>query len=171
MNMWWKSKFSLNIGIGLMLVLIGSVVAQAEAWGPETEVGDLAAFELAGDIPVMEGKVTLIDFWASWCAPCKAAFPEMENLYLKHKDAGFQVLAISLDQKAKMMDSFLKRQKPSFAIAHDTKQLLARSAEIQVMPSSFLVDKKGVVRYAHKGWHGDKSVKSIEEQIKTLLEE
>jgi hypothetical protein len=63
--MWWKSKFSLNIGIGLMLVLIGSVVAQAEAWGPETEVGDLAAFDLAGDIPVMEGKVTLIDFWAS----------------------------------------------------------------------------------------------------------
>jgi peroxiredoxin len=95
----------------------------------------------------------------------------MENLYLKHKDAGFQVLAISLDQKAKMMDSFLKRQKPSFAIAHDTKQLLARSAEIQVMPSSFLVDKNGVVRYAHKGWHGDKSVKSLEKQIKTLLDE
>ena len=171
MNMWLKSKFRLGSLIGLMLGLIGSVAAQAEGWGPETEVGDLAAFELGGDVPAMEGKVTLIDFWASWCAPCKAAFPEMENLYLKHKDAGFQILAISLDQKAKMMDSFLKRQKPSFAIAHDTNQLLARSAEIQVMPSSFLVDKNGVVRYAHKGWHGDKSVKSLEEQIKTLLDE
>jgi thiol-disulfide isomerase/thioredoxin len=171
MNMWWKNSIHLGCRIGLIIAVIGSVTARAEGWGPKTEVGDLEAFELVGDIPEMKGKVTLIDFWASWCAPCKAAFPEMDDLYLKHKDAGFQIVAISLDQKARMMDSFLNRQKPSFVIAHDSKQLLAKAAEIQVMPSSFLIDKKGVVRYAHKGWHGDKSVKSLNEQIKTLLEE
>jgi thiol-disulfide isomerase/thioredoxin len=171
MNMWWKNSIHLGCRIGLIIAVIGSVTARAEGWGPKTEVGNLEAFELVGDIPEMKGKVTLIDFWASWCAPCKAAFPEMEDLYLKHKDAGFQIVAISLDQKARMMDSFLNRQKPSFVIVHDSKQLLAKAAEIQVMPSSFLIDKKGVVRYAHKGWHGVKSVKSLNEQIKTLLDE
>lgn len=171
MNMWWKNSIYLGCRIGLIIAVIGSATARAEGWGLKTEVGDLEAFELVGDIPEMKGKVTLIDFWASWCPPCKAAFPEMEELHTQYRDAGFQVLAISLDQKAEMMDSFLRRQKPSFAIAHDAKQLLARSAEIQVMPTSFLVDKNGVVRYAHKGWQGNKSVIALEEQIKTLLDE
>ena len=169
--MWWKNRERVGLRVGLMLALIGSVAIQAEGWGPDTQVGSLDAYELEGEIPEIDGKVTLIDFWASWCAPCKAAFPEMETLYRKYKDEGFQILAVSVDQKAKLMERFLDRQKPSFATAHDAQQLLVKAAEIEVMPSSFLIDRKGVVRFAHEGWHGDKSVKSLSEQIQILLNE
>lgn len=160
-----------RVWLGVMLALNGALAIHAEGWGPETQVDSLDAFELDGDIPAIDGKVTLIDFWASWCAPCKAAFPEMETLYQKYKDAGFQILAVSVDQKAKMMQGFLDRQKPSFATAHDAKQSLVGSAAIEVMPSSFLIDREGVVRYAHEGWHGDKSIESLNEQIQKLLDE
>lgn len=171
MSMWLKNRARIGWQLAWMLSLIGSIEAQAEGWGENTRVGDLAVFELAGDIPEIEGKVTLIDFWASWCAPCKAAFPEMEKLYRKYKDEGFQILAVSVDQKAQLMERFLERQKPSFATAHDANQLMVKSAQIEVMPSSFLIDRKGIVRFNHEGWHGDKSVESLNEQIKTLLDE
>ncbi len=162
----WKTSAAIG--------LIWSVLAAtfAEGWGTDTQLpSSLAEYELAGDAPELEGKVTLIDFWASWCAPCKAAFPEMEKLYQKFGDEGFQIIAVSVDQKANLMERFLAKQKPSFPTPHDAGQRLVKEAGIQVMPSSFLVDQSGVVRFTHEGWHGKKSVESLTDQIQTLLAE
>ncbi len=158
--------------ISLMVGALMPLSAWAEGWAPDTILpSSLKEYGLEGDLPELEGKVTLIDFWASWCAPCKAAFPEMEKLYQSFNDKGFQIVAVSVDQKAKMMDRFLAKQKPSFPTPHDAKQLMVKEAGIQVMPSSFLVDKSGKIRFAHEGWHGDKSVENLTAQIQQLLSE
>lgn len=161
-----------KISLSALVVLFGVTWVQAEGWGPGTELpSTLESFALEGEVPEIEGKVTLVDFWASWCAPCKAAFPEMEKLYQKFKDKGFQIVAVSVDQKANQMQRFLDKQKPSFATPHDAGQQLVKAAEISVMPSSFLVDREGVIRFAHEGWHGKESVENLTNQIQTLLAE
>lgn len=167
MKIWLKVKL-----IALVLVFCIPWLRGEEGWGPNTELpASLEAYSLEGEVPEIEGKVTLIDFWASWCAPCKAAFPEMEKLYQSFKDKGFQIIAISVDQKSNQMQRFLDRQKPSFATPHDAAQRLVKEAGIEVMPSSFLVDREGVIRFVHEGWHGKKSVENLTEQIQELLAE
>ena len=151
-------KIWLKISLTAIAALSCVSLVQAEGWGSGTELSStLEGFALEGEVPEMEGKVTLVDFWASWCAPCKAAFPEMEKLYQNYKNEGFQIVAVSVDQKANQMQRFLDKQKPSFATPHDAEQQLVKAAEISVMPSSFLVDRKGVIRFVHEGWHGKES--------------
>lgn len=161
----------LKISFGALALLVTSPFAAADGWEPGMEVPSLDEYSLSGDTPSLEGKVTLIDFWASWCAPCKAAFPEMDKLYQEFGDEGFQIIAISVDQKERSMQQFLDRRKPSFTTVHDGSQKLVEQAGIQVMPTSFMVDKKGVIRFVHEGWHGKKSAENLTEEIQTLLAE
>ena len=95
----------------------------------------------------------------------------MEKLYKEFGDEGFQIIAVSVDQKERSMQQFLDRGKPSFTTVHDASQKLVEEAGIQVMPTSFMIDKKGVIRFAHEGWHGKKSVQNLTEEIQTLLAE
>jgi thiol-disulfide isomerase/thioredoxin len=141
------------------------------AWEEGQPLPDLAAFELQGEVPELVGKVTYVDFWASWCAPCKASFPEIERLYQEYKDEGFQVVAVSVDSSERSMQRFLDRAEPSFAIVWDSKQLLVADAEVEVMPTSFLVDAEGVIRAVHYGWRGGETAKKLESEIAALLRE
>lgn len=165
MKRWLRDSLS-----AACFVLIALTV-QGDNWEAGTVLESLSGFELEGELPELEGKVTLIDFWASWCAPCKASFPEMDRLYQKYSDQGFQVLAVSVDQDEKAMRRFLAREKPTFATTRDGEQTLVKSAGIDAMPSSFLVDRKGVARFKHSGWRGKRSVKELEAQIQILLNE
>ena len=164
-------KELLKIRIGGLALLLASVNASAAGWEAGMDVPSLDEYSLSGDVPRLEGKVTLIDFWASWCAPCKAAFPEMDKLYQEFGGEGFQVIAVSVDQKERSMQQFLDRRKPFFTTVHDSSQKLVEQAGIQVMPTSFMIDKKGVIRFAHEGWQGKKSVRNLTQEIQTLLAE
>lgn len=141
------------------------------AWEKGDAIPNLSEYQLEGTLPSLEGKLTYIDFWASWCAPCKASFPEMERLYLAHKEAGFQVLAVSVDASEKAMSKFLGRAAPTFSVVRDSKQSLVSAAEVEVMPTSFLVDEHGVIRSVHFGWRGGESVGKLQREIVELLEE
>lgn len=163
----WKKAKAFGMGA---LALAGAVMAQAE-WTEGDTVPDLGAFGLEGELPSLEGKVTYIDFWASWCGPCKAAFPSIEKLYSEKKDAGFQVIAVSVDSSAAAKDKFIDRVKPSFAIVWDEAQKLVAEAGIEVMPTSFLVDEHGRIRKAHSGWRKGVSEVELAEEIETLLKE
>lgn len=167
----------MNMSFNLRLLCVSffslfSVAASSYAgWEKGERLPDLTAFRLQGDIPALEGKVTYVDFWASWCAPCKASFPEMERLYQQNKDSGFQVLAVSVDSSEKAMNKFLARSKPSFSVVWDAAQSLVSDAEVEVMPTSFLVDRKGVIREVHFGWRGGDTAKKLEGEIAELLKE
>ncbi len=168
------SLFQVGTRLSLLaFFLIASFVPKAIAseWSSDAELPDLGEFELVGELPEIEGNVVLIDFWASWCAPCKASFPSMEEAYQKYKDEGFRIVAVSVDSKAKSMETFVKRMKPSFSIVHDAKQKLVSSAGIKVMPTSFLVDRKGRIRFTHLGWQGKESAVKLMAEIEELLAE
>lgn len=117
-----------------------------------------------------KGKVLVVDFWATWCAPCKASFPRVDAIYQKHKAKGLEVVAVNEDEDVKKVPAFLAETKPSFTIAFDHDGKAAETYGVQTMPSSFLVDRRGVVRYAHSGYHPDDAAQ-IEAEVEELLAE
>jgi thiol-disulfide isomerase/thioredoxin len=131
---------------------------------------DLAAQQLEGKLPdSLKGKVVLVDFWASWCVPCAKSFPLMEELHNKYKDRGLVIVAVSVDEKAADMTKFLKKQPVTFTVVRDAAQKLVSIAEVEAMPTSFLLDGEGKVRFIHKGFHGEETRKQYLAEIESLL--
>jgi len=131
---------------------------------------DLAAFKLEGRLPEgMKGKVVVVDFWASWCGPCKESFPAMNDLQKKYSDRGLLIVAVNVDEARKDMDEFLKANPAGFTVVRDAAQALVAKANVGTMPSSFILDRQGKVRFVHSGFHGDKTRKQYEEEIESLL--
>jgi cytochrome c biogenesis protein CcmG, thiol:disulfide interchange protein DsbE len=122
-----------------------------------------------GKVGVEPGKVTLVDFWATWCGPCEKSFPKYQELYVKYKASGLEIAAVSVDDEKKDIPAFVKKTSVKFPVgwSADSKKI-ADCYTVPNMPSAYLVDKKGVVRFVHHGFKDDES-KKIEEEIKSLL--
>ncbi|HMU09714.1 MAG TPA: TlpA disulfide reductase family protein [Ferruginibacter sp.] len=96
----------------------------------------------------MQGKVVLIDFWASWCAPCRAANPYIQKLYSKYKDKGFEVMGVSLDTKQKEWLKAIKQDRLKYTQVIDNSGWRSKVAEryfVELLPTNFLVDRSGKV--------------------------
>ena len=89
------------------------------------------------------GKPMLINFWATWCAPCRDEMPAMERLYLKHRERGFMLLAVSVDTDAALVKPFLEKYHLTFPVALDAKMDLANTYGVRALPASFLIDRNG----------------------------
>jgi cytochrome c biogenesis protein CcmG, thiol:disulfide interchange protein DsbE len=89
------------------------------------------------------GKPVMINFWATWCAPCREEMPAMERLYRRHREHGFVLLAVSVDTDAALVRPFLERHKLTFPVTLDSKMSLANAYSVRALPSSFLVDRDG----------------------------
>jgi thiol-disulfide isomerase/thioredoxin len=98
------------------------------------------------------GKVVYVDFWASWCGPCKQSFPWMNEMQKKYATKGLTVLAINLDAKRGDADNFLAQNPALFALAFDPKGESARRVGVKAMPTSVLVGADGKVLYIHRGF-------------------
>jgi thiol-disulfide isomerase/thioredoxin len=131
---------------------------------------DLAGFKLEGKLPdSLKGKIVMVDFWASWCGPCKETFPAMNDLQKKYGDKGLVIIAVNEDEESSDMRDFLKDNPATFVVVRDSKQKLVAGAGIQTMPSSFMLDETGKVRFAHSGFHGAETRKQYEQEIESLL--
>lgn len=100
----------------------------------------------------LRGKVLYVDFWASWCIPCKGSFPFMNSIDKDLKGKGLQVVAINLDEKLEDAKRFLAKHPVGFAVAVKANESCAKEFGVQGMPSSFIVDRKGVIRKVHPGF-------------------
>jgi thiol-disulfide isomerase/thioredoxin len=118
----------------------------------------------------LNGKVVLVDFWASWCTPCLQSFPWMNELQQKHSEKGLVILAINLDQDPTLADAFLKKVPAKFRVEYDADGTIARQFDVQAMPTSILIDRSGRVRVRHKGFR-DKQRAEREGEIEQLLKE
>ena len=131
---------------------------------------DLATFKLEGSLPEsLKDKVVMIDFWASWCDPCKESFPAMEELHKHYAGQGLVIIAVNVDEKRADMEDFLKKHTASFTLVRDGKQKLVEHTGIATMPSSFLLDREGKVRFVHTGYRVTETKKKYEQEIESLL--
>lgn len=150
----------------------GADVARAE-WKVGSALPALSGAKLTGTLPATQGKVLLVDFWASWCAPCRKSFPVMEALQAEFGPRGLVVLALNVDDDYAAMREFLASHPVGFATLWDGPRAgrLVEQAGIEGMPTSFLVDRTGRIRYVHQGFHGEKTEAEYREQIGKLLSE
>ena len=139
--------------------------------------GPAPAFQLTGrngkaiDLSQYKGQVVMINFWATWCGPCRQEMPLLEDIYKKYKPMGFTLVCVNVEPDAKGAEAWLSKQKPvSFPIAFDTDSKVSKLYKVEGMPSTIFVDRKGNVRVMHRGYKaGDENVYLT--QIRTMLKE
>src|SRR5882672_2789509 len=153
---------------------LGVIATTALAADQDIKVGDsfpdLGGFSLEGKLPdALKGKVVLVDFWASWCGPCKESFPVMEELQTRFGAKGLVVLAVNLDDDAKTMNDFLKKHPVAFTVVRDARKQLVNSVNIKSVPSSFVLTPDGKVASVHKGFHGQETRARYLREIEELI--
>lgn len=117
---------------------------------------------------IEKGKVTIVDFWATWCDPCKKSFPRYQELYVKYKASGLEILAISVDDEKKDIPDFIKTYGAKFPVGWDEGHKIADCWHPPNMPSAYIIDKNGTIKHVHNGYH-DGEEKELEKEIKELL--
>ncbi len=118
----------------------------------------------------LRGKVVLVDFWGTFCEPCKKSFPKLQDLNTKFAASGLKIIGISEDESddKDKIPGFAGTYGAKFTLGWDEDKSIAKNYKPETMPSSFIIDKKGVVRYAHVGYHDGEEVE-VEKEIKELL--
>jgi cytochrome c biogenesis protein CcmG, thiol:disulfide interchange protein DsbE len=114
------------------------------------------------------GKVVLVDFWASWCVPCRQSFPWMSSMVDRYSEQGLVIVAINLDKKREAADTFLENFPAHFVVAFDPAGKTAEAFHVGAMPSSFIVSRTGRIVYSHAGFEQAKA-RTVEDQIKEVL--
>lgn len=159
---------------GLLACLL--VLACLPRLQAEIRVGDafprLDSTALEGSkAPSTTGLVTLIDFWASWCAPCKQSFPVYAKLYSQFNPQGLVIVAVSADDSQAAFDAFVKREAPPFATVRDKADQLVSAVKVPAMPTCYLLGRDGRVRFVHQGFHGAETERQLRQEIEALLTE
>lgn len=164
----WRLAAGLALATGLALT---SPMARAQL-----KVGDplpvLSQYALEGNLPSdLGGRVVVLDFWASWCGPCKASFPTLVALQTEFSAAGLTVLGVSVDESRAAYEGFVRKHAPVFPTVRDAEHRLVKVVRAPKMPTTYVIDRHGVVRHVHEGYHGDTSAKLLRDQVSALLAE
>ena len=133
------------------------------AWQPYA-LGDAPTF----DLTQYQGKVVYLDFWASWCKPCRHSFPWMNAMQQKYAADGLVIVAVNLDEQTADAAKFLKEVPADFSIVYDPQGKLAEHYELIGMPTSFLISRDGAVIKKHQGFY-DSSPADYEAEIRAAL--
>ncbi len=154
--------------IAVILFLLGSNLAVASARvAPDITINtDNQSFRLSD----MKGKVVYLDFWASWCVPCRKSFPFMQQMQQKYRDQGLKIIAINLDKQQKLAKVFLKKFDVGFTIGFDQAGASASAYQLQGMPSTYLIGRDGKIHGAHIGFR-EKDRAKLEHAIQILLKQ
>jgi peroxiredoxin len=118
------------------------------------------------DLQQFQGKVLYVDFWASWCPPCAKSFPFLNGLDRDLKGSGLQVIGVNLDQAPEDAKTFLAKYPANFTVAADANEKCAKDFDVKAMPSSYLVDRNGVIRHVHLGFRSGEA-----EELRALAEQ
>lgn len=118
----------------------------------------------------LSGDIVLLNFWASWCGPCRKEMPELDKLHKKYKNLGFTVLGINVEKESSAAKRMLAKSPVSFPILYDSENVASKLYDIKAMPTTIIIDKDGNARFFHLAYESGYE-KKYEEQIKILIKE
>lgn len=150
--------------------LLATPVIAGDATGPAAEFKLQSRTGEAVSLGSLKGQVVLINFWATWCGPCRKEMPLLEQIQKKYAPLGFTMLGVNVEEDTRLMDAFLKDVPVSFPILLDPANSVSKLYNVSAMPSTVIVDRKGTVRFIHQGYMpGDES--RYQDLIRQLIRE
>jgi len=163
----WVTRGHLRFLIFTLVTLAAASLSPRAATTP----GAIAVLDsLTGDSTIVRGNVVYVDFWASWCVPCRRSFPWMMELLSKYQDQGLQIVTINLDRDRAAARKFLDDTHASLPIVYDPAGKLAKLYDLQVMPTSFVYGRDGTLRSRQEGFNPEETG-SLESLVRSLLKE
>ncbi len=139
--------------IALAMLTAGTIAVQAKN-APDSIV---AIQNILPDSTSLDGKVVYVDFWASWCLPCRHSFPWMQEMYNKYHRQGFEIVAVGVDKDHKAALKFLEDIKPGFPIVYDSTGEIAKQYGLEAMPTSFLYGRDGRLVMQNRGFRPEEA--------------
>jgi peroxiredoxin len=118
----------------------------------------------------LEGQVVMVNFWATWCGPCREEMPHLEALYRRYGDLGFTLLGVNVEEDSSGADAFLAETPVSFPILFDPENQVSALYDVIAMPSTVLIDRAGTLRFIHHGYQAGYE-NEYQSQIRALLRE
>src|SRR3982751_2378772 len=152
--------------------LVAVVAASASsAIAPGTAAPDFTLRAIAGSnlrLKEQRGRVVMVNFWATWCAPCRQEMPHLNRLYDKYRGAGFVLLGVNVDEDNSKAAEVVAKLGVTFPILLDTEKNVSKLYDVSTMPSTMIIDREGKVRYVHRGYLAGYE-NEYEKQIRELL--
>ncbi|HET7764805.1 MAG TPA: TlpA disulfide reductase family protein [Burkholderiales bacterium] len=163
--------------LAVVVAVAAPALWSAEAFAALPKVGatapDFAAKSISGRnvrLSELRGQVVLINFWASWCGPCRQELPLLGKIYSQYQRAGFALLAVNVDDNRKDAEGMLKRLDLKFPTLFDGGKNVAKLYGVDMMPATLVIDRDGRVRFVQRGYY-DGYERKYEQQVKELLKE
>jgi thiol-disulfide isomerase/thioredoxin len=155
-----------------LFISISLLLATSSGFATITKAPALQLQGTQGEIELsqLKGNVVYLDFWASWCEPCRESFPWMATMKEKYGDQGFEVVAINLDKEKELAERFLQAMKVNFIVAFDAEGKSAAKFGLQGMPGSYLIGRDGSIQGSHLGFR-DRDKGKLETAIQKLLQQ
>jgi len=155
------------------IALALSLGMAAQAAAPMTPAPDFTLRNLEGQnlrLKEQRGQVVLVNFWATWCAPCRQEMPKLNALYDKYKGSGFVLLGVNVDDDTRNAASVAAKLGVRFPVLLDTDKSVSKLYQLNSMPSTVLIDRDGRVRFLHRGYQDGYEI-TYDKQIRDLLKE
>jgi len=159
----------------VIAALVGALTfaAQTQAVEVNTPAPDFTLETLSGPnlrLQEYRGDVVLINFWASWCGPCRQEMPILDRLHQRYQEAGFAVLGVNVEGKRKAAEKVTNKSKVTFPVLIDAGQKVSETYDLEAMPTTVVVDRNGQIRYIHRGYKPGDEAKYID-VVKQLISE
>ena len=154
----------------LLMAVAAIVSASAAAGTPAPNVEMRTAKGPRVRLSDFRGKVVVMEIWASWCPDCKVSFPAADRLYREFKDKGVEVIAVNVDEQRKDAEAFLKAHPHTLRVMFDPRAKIPEAFGTHGMPTSYIIDPRGMIRYTHEGYDTSTDA-AYRREIMTLLTE
>ncbi len=152
------------------LMLATGVLAASDTGAPAPAFSLTTVSGEPATLSQYQGQVVMLNFWATWCGPCQQEMPLLEQMYKKFKPAGFTLIGVNVDKDAPPVRELLARKPVSFPVALDPSSQVSREYRVNEMPSTVIIDRKGVIRFIHRGYKpGDEN--EYQDRIRQLIRE